>query len=381
VTAVRILCLTKHLSLVGGAERSQSSIIAALAARGHELCVLHEPDTFASRGAWEPHARLVQVPALHASGSHPYETSAGLSATAATARSFRPDVVYTYQHYQLPAGLLAARASRAGFVHHVRVPATGVSRRRRYRWPLSRADRVIFVSAFTFQEYVDAGFDRTRGVTVHNGVDVNEFAPLPRTDRYARRRQLGVSDTDTMLVFAGRSTPDKGLATLADVWRATRNDPGMHCVVLTDHELIGASEGRRQLAEMRGLGAVVLGWQADVASYLAASDLAIVPSRWPEPFGRSVIEPMACGVPVLASRVGGIPEILAGTHDRLLVDPGDTAGMVGRVRQLGSWRECQPGLGRAVRAHVAQRFTLDDTVRRVEGVLMSAAQSHGKAGL
>jgi glycosyltransferase involved in cell wall biosynthesis len=89
---------------------------------------------------------------------------------------------------------------------------------------------------------------------------------------------------------------------------------------------------------------------------------------------------MACGVPVVATRVGGIPEILAGAYDRLLVNAGDTAAIVGRVRQLGSWRSSQPGLGRAVRVHVAQRFALDDTVRRVEGVLMSAARYHGRAG-
>ena len=378
---MRILCLTKRLSLVGGAERSQSGVVRALSARGHEICVLHEPDEPDSRAEWGRNARLVEAPALHMSGRRPRETLAGLALTATTARAFKPDVVYTYLHYQLSAGLLAARVSGASFVHHARVPAPAISGRRRFWWPLTRADRVIFVSRFTAEEYFAAGFDRQRGVTIHNGIDMAAFAPLPLLDRQALRRRFGFSDTDTVLVFAGRSSPDKGLSMLAKVLRTLRADPGIRCLILTDGDLSSTPEGRVLEAELTGLGALVLGWQRDVGAHLAASDLALVPSQWPEPFGRSVVEPMSCGVPVIATRVGGIPEILTGGLDRLMVDPWDVSGMVGRVRQLGTWRSRSPSLGRALRTHVAERFSLDETARRIEGVLMSLGEHRSEGDL
>ena len=242
---MRILCLANRLSLIGGAERSQSSLVAALSARGHVVGVLHEPDDMPeSRSYWNPSGPFIEVPGLQMSGRSPRRTVSGLAAAAAAARAFEPDVVYTYLHYQLSTGLAVAKASRAGFVHHARVPAPTISGRRRFWWPLLRADRVIFVSRFTAQEYVDAGFDTQRAVTIHNGIDITAFAPLPRVDRQALRRRFGFSDTDTVLIYAGRSGPDKGLAMLTQVLRAVRSDPGTRCLILTDADLARTPEGR-----------------------------------------------------------------------------------------------------------------------------------------
>ena len=298
---------------------------------------------------------------------------------AMRARSFTPDVVYSYLHYQLPTALLAARMSGAPLVHHARVPASAVAFRRRYWWPLAHADKVIFISNFTAGEYASAGFDERRGAMIHNGIDVRAFTPLARLDRQALRRSLGFADDDIILVFAGRSSADKGLGMLAEALLTLVPDRKIRCLILTNQEFMETDIGRAVERRLSGQGALFLDWRSDVQTYVAAADIAIVPSLWPEPFGRSVVEPMSCGVPVIGTRVGGIPEILAGDLERFLVEPGDVSALVSQIRYLGAWRTRSPDLGRFLREYVAGTFSLGLAVQRIEAALMSVTEEHRDA--
>ncbi len=105
---------------------------------------------------------------------------------------------------------------------------------------------------------------------------------------------------------------------------------------------------------------------ADVVVTLHAADVVVVPSTWDEPFGRTVIEGLSTGRPVLASRVGGIPEILDGPFARFLFERGDAAGLAERLRSLLHWREEEPGLGALCRSRVHQGFTLAQMVDGIE---------------
>ena len=110
----------------------------------------------------------------------------------------------------------------------------------------------------------------------------------------------------------------------------------------------------------------------NVVTPLHASDVVVVPSVWREPFGRTVIEALATGRPVVASRVGGIPEILTGPLDRFLFEPADPEALAEQLRSLRNWRERQPGLAGQCRAHIVERFTLAHTVEGLEASFRSA---------
>ena len=71
--------------------------------------------------------------------------------------------------------------------------------------------------------------------------------------------------------------------------------------------------------------------QPDVVALIQAADVAVAPSLWPEPLSRSVMEPLACGVPVVATRVGGNPEILTGWLSEYLVEPDDADALAERI--------------------------------------------------
>ena len=107
----------------------------------------------------------------------------------------------------------------------------------------------------------------------------------------------------------------------------------------------------------------------------------MLPSVISETFGRVVVEAMACGTPVVASRIGGIPEILTGEFDRHLVPPGDAAALAARLEQFRGWQTRDPGLGRRCREHVERRFDLAQTIDGVEAVFVNVVDewSAGRA--
>jgi glycosyltransferase involved in cell wall biosynthesis len=94
-----------------------------------------------------------------------------------------------------------------------------------------------------------------------------------------------------------------------------------------------------------------------------------------EAFGRVVIEALSTGRPVVASRVGGIPEILLGSMSRFLVPVGDSAQLAEGLRGVLLWRQREPELGRAARALVEERFPYDAHIARLEQILLSARRT------
>ena len=139
----------------------------------------------------------------------------------------------------------------------------------------------------------------------------------------------------------------------------------------------------RYTRELRGIGSsgAILWMEArkDVVPLIQTADVVVAPSRWAEPFSRSVIEPLACGVPVVATRVGGNAEILADWLDEYLVPADDVAALAERIESLNAWRAEDPGLGDRCRDAVRVRLSLDGEVDAVESALTSLARTPGPA--
>ena len=114
--------------------------------------------------------------------------------------------------------------------------------------------------------------------------------------------------------------------------------------------------------------------QRDVPGLFSASDVTVLPSLWSEPFGRVVIESMACETPVVASRVGGITEILTGEFAAWLVTAGQPGELASRVLGSPALSAADPRIGQRARAHIASRFSLDRMIDGVEHVLLDTVE-------
>jgi glycosyltransferase involved in cell wall biosynthesis len=183
------------------------------------------------------------------------------------------------------------------------------------------------------------------------------------------RTALGVPEGRPLLLVVARLAAQKGLDVLLDAVPAIADrDPRPVVAVAGDGPLRGALAAR---AAERDLPVLLLGHRTDVADLLAAADLFVLPSRWEGP-SLVVMEALRAGLPVVATRVGGIPDLYSGTA--LLVAPGDPAALAAAV---GSVLDDAALAGR-LRAAAARAAVIlpteDDVLDQVTGLYRELAR-------
>jgi glycosyltransferase involved in cell wall biosynthesis len=299
-------------------------------------------------------------------------------------RGGRPHVVYANQYQDSLLAGIARRLHRAPFVCHLRLPPPDLMCTQ-FRLGMSQATRLVAISEQTKRDWVAYGYPSPSIDVVHNGIDLGRY--VRQAGRPELRRALGVPADDLLVTYAGRLHPAKGVETLLEGFSLIAQKRPSHLVLAGRAAVMLASSGgvRDYLAELRGLAerlgiARAITWidhHRDVAGLFSASDVTVLPSLWSEPFGRIVIESMACETPVIASRVGGISEILTGEFAGWMVTAGQPGELASRVLAIVERSAADPGIGRRARAHVASRFSVDRMIDGVEHVLLGAVERFG----
>lgn len=154
--------------------------------------------------------------------------------------------------------------------------------------------------------------------TVYNGIDIQRF--LPQTAIDINRQKLGLAENDFVLLYSGRINKDKGVSELIDAMLKLKDTPQIKLLILGSSFFGDASNDDpfvsklKQKAETINDSIYFTGFipYSILPQYLWISDVAIVPSVWEEPFGNTVVEAMAAGLPLITTRSGGIPEICEG---------------------------------------------------------------------
>lgn len=237
-------------------------------------------------------------------------------------------------------------------------------------------DRLIVPSAAIEAKVRQEGRGAAAFAVIPNGVDLARF-DLPLAS-CALRREFGVPGGAPLLGVIARLEAEKGHRYLIAAMPAILQ-------VATDAWLVIVGEGSLD-AELRAQAAalpatvrdriVFTGRREDVASITGELDVAVLPSLR-EAQGISILEAMARRRPVVASAVGGIPEVLTDGLDGLLVMPADPAALAEACIRLICSPSLRAAMGEAGRATVAARFSLDAMVRRIELVYDEELQRAG----
>jgi glycosyltransferase involved in cell wall biosynthesis len=278
-------------------------------------------------------------------------------------RRERIDLVHTNTLHALH-GFAAAWLTRRRHVWHAREIVLQSAVMRCVELTLARwfSDRILAMSRAIAAMYARA----PRHLDVlYEGTDLVRFHPA--NDGARVRRDLGFSDGDLVVGVVSRLDHWKGV----DVFlRAAALVPNAKFVVAG-----GAVNGRQRVATdlralVRELGVDVqfTEWRYGpdrIAELHAALDVLVLPSVWPEPFGLVLIEAMASGKPVIASRHGGPPEIVEEGVSGLLVTPGDVEALAEAMRSLLADRARRERMGRAARVRAEESF---DAARHVAAV-------------
>ncbi len=390
----------------GGAETHVAAVAEGLQARGHDVEVwtsdLFKEVPFVRDKDLPTRVNGVKVrrfPAWTPGGEAHYVVLRGLErALLARARDFDVIHAHSYGYHQTVAAALARRLKGVPFVFtphfHPHWSMEGGARRSQLRWVYDRtvsrfvfnaADRVICVSSGEQRllEEENVGLVRERVEVIPNGIHEARYDPVPDGDRF--RRAYEVADDAELLVYAGRLASNKGLLGLVRALVHVRETHPDARVILAGEDQ-DQGDHIRALAKELGVpdSVTITGHLPDdlYASALAAADVFVLPSEY-EAFGIVLSEAMACRRAVVATRVGGAPEVVGGSLDAAGVEVAEAGVLVpskdpralaeGIVRVLDD-PALRARLGEAGRARVLARFTWNAVVDRVEGTLASAAR-------
>lgn len=236
-------------------------------------------------------------------------------------------------------------------------------------------DRLIALTEAERQDHLDRRVGKAdRFAVVPSGIDRERFSRA----RVQGKQQLdwfGCPPDALVIGSVGWLTDIKGHEYLIEAAAKLKPDfPSLHLVI------VGSGDRHDALlrqAESAGLRDAVhlLGHRDDIEACLAGMDLFVLPSL-NEGMGRALIEAMAAGLPVIASRVGGIPAVISHEHTGLLVPPGDAGALAGALRRFLDRPEWAKQLGAAASRSVDSRYGSVSMVHAIESIFAEALSVH-----
>jgi glycosyltransferase involved in cell wall biosynthesis len=254
-----------------------------------------------------------------------------------------------------------------------------------WRLALKRVKQFIAVSNQTKLDWVKLGIKSDNIGVVYNGTNTEKFRPPESFSRI--RKEWNIPENTRVISYIGRLDRMKGVETLIKGFALLlKNDISAKLLIAGKPIAHVGKDGKecpeegerykqslKQLSIDLGIDKYVdfLGHVTNTTSVYQVSDVTVLPSQWSEPFGRTIIESMACGTPVVASRIGGIPEILTGEFQEGLFEPGNERDLAERLNLIINWRDITPQLGERCREHILDKFSLEKMIDGIEKVLLN----------
>ena len=365
---MRILQISSASSF-GGGERYVVDLSNALVARGHDLFAALRPNSPLISHLGIPKSNVKTIPLRNALDPQ------SARALAKFVKSEQIDVVHAHmaRDYSLAAYAVRRRPAKFVVTRHVLFPLSRLHSR-----TLSRATKIIAVSGAVAKQLRGQGLvPDDRIALVHNGIDA---------ERYSR----ACDGFDRKLFLTSKNIPaDRFLiSSIGELRKLKRHDDfiraaaivsekvtGVHFVIAgvdtspkgeTKHELI-------RLAEELNLTDTVsfLGWLDDADKLLCATDVFVSASET-ESFGLSIVEAMATGTTVVATRTEGAQEVLENDRTGLLVPIGDVDQLAASIVRLLSDKEQRKSLGGQAAVTVRESFSLTRMVDAIEKIYLEA---------
>jgi mannosyltransferase len=199
-------------------------------------------------------------------------------------------------------------------------------------------------------------------------VDTARFSPVSREKKIALRQALGLPETGTVVTYTGRLVSYKGLPLLLEVWRQLRESYRNITLVLVGSgglDMHNCEDALKEFAATHNLQESVrfTGGVSNVEEYLQASDAFVFPTE-NDAFPSSVVEAMSCGLPIVATPVGAIQEMIIDQATGLLIRSGDFEGLYESLKLLINNRDYGKTLGQAAREAAHDRYSAASVNRR-----------------
>ncbi len=275
---------------------------------------------------------------------------------------FRADVVHSHEFTMAIYG--AAAAKRVGARHVITMHgglyyATAWRRRVALRWAARRSDALVGVSVATA-----TALEHTLGVPHDHVFVVPNGIPLRTGVRDRVRRELAIPDDALLIVAVGNLYPVKGHAVLLDALELLGDRAGWQLAIAGRGEEEASLRARSAAAGLQPR-VHILGFRDDIPDILAAGDIFAMPSL-SEGLPLALVEAMSFGLPVVVSRVGGIPEVVSDGVEALLVPPSDALALSVALGALIDDASLRRRLGDAGRTRATRDYAIATMADRYE---------------
>jgi len=370
---IRIMHVVEALGVGGGVENGIANVIAQMDPRkfNHVLCAVFDLGTQIDR------SRLGHVEVMSLAQKRGRGTTQ-MAPLAEMIRRVKPDIVHS-RNWGAIETVFAGRWVRSCRVihseHGVEMNPDAEPRRRGWlrRGAFEMAHHVFSVS-FQLREMLAerTGFPLRKMGVIHNGVDSHRFRPDP-VKRRQLRSELGLRDQEFCIGCVGRLNQIKDYPTLLRAAELFGEScPSWSLLIVGDgaernalEEFVAATAGLRGHVRF-------LGQRSDIPEFLNAIDAYALPSLC-EGISNSLLEAMATGLPAVASKVGGNPEVVVDRETGLLFPIGNHRELADRLVLLYQDFEYRARLARAAVQRVKEQFSLEYMVRQYEEMYAAIA--------
>ena len=239
------------------------------------------------------------------------------------------------------------------------------------RWSLRAARQVLTVSLAFRQELIERGVRPERITVVHNAIAPGWASEARGPAAAALRSEWGIPENRKVILMVGRLSREKDPGTLLEAVRGLPARLEAHLLIVGDGPERGNLEERIRAARFAGR-CTLTGQQSSAEPFYGIADIAVL-SSLSEGSPNALLEAMAAGLPVVATRVGGVPEIAAHEETALLVEPGDPSAMraaLGRLLQDPGWAR---QLGERGQSRIARHHSPQARVDQLIGIYHSCA--------
>jgi glycosyltransferase involved in cell wall biosynthesis len=202
---------------------------------------------------------------------------------------------------------------------------------------------------------------------IYSGIQLDQFCPVKSEEKNKIRNKWNLKQKDHVIGIVSKLWEGKGHGVLIEAFKLLKEK-------ITDAKLVIVGEGHLydelcKMVDTNGLRESVLftGFQMDVSEIIATFDVAVLPSFF-EGMGRVILEAMAMERPVVASRVGGIPDLIEQDVNGLLVRPGDVKGLADALEKLLNDKRLARKMGREGRKRIKEQFSAHVMVQSIEKV-------------
>ncbi|MBL6980974.1 MAG: glycosyltransferase family 4 protein [Anaerolineales bacterium] len=361
-----VMIIQDYLSNVGGAQGQLASISPFLQALDVDVSVITRQYPGLAAQEIVDDVNIYRSPSP---GSPGFASAISTLLALPVLARIQPDIIHVHGLLSpMTTGLagkkitgvpLVVKVLRGGDLGDLNRLHTKIFSAARINWMRQMVDLFFVISDEIDQELDCLGISGEKRIIMPNGVDTNKFSPVSDTEKKNIRKSLGLSEDGLIGIYSGRLVAEKQVNKLLTVFRELKlKYPNAYLMIL------GSGPQENSLKKISGPGVKFVGFTDQVDSYLKAADIFVLPSAT-EGLSNSMLEAMAAGLAVVATAVGGAPDVIEHKYHGWLVDPDETESLKNALEVLLEDDELRKKLGTNARKKMEDEYAFAVIAKRM----------------